>query len=214
MSSIRTDHFHVLFEHSTAKVMHIYILGASGSGKTTLGNAISAYLNVKHEDADDIYWEPTEKKFTQRRSSITREEVLRERLNESESWVFSGVALPWAASIEPLYDLVIFLQVDPKVRMERLRVREVERYGDRILDGGDRYEHSAGFLRWAKSYDLSEVPAPDKVERPTNVTLAAHETWLSGRLCPVLRLDSARPVDEMLLSTINFMREKLSLVDS
>ncbi|KAK9311516.1 hypothetical protein V1522DRAFT_406326 [Lipomyces starkeyi] len=194
--------------------MHIYILGASGSGKTTLGNAISAYLNVKHEDADDIFWEPTEKKFTKRRSSIAREEVLRERLNESESWVFSGVALPWAASIEPLYELVIFLQVDSKVRMERLRVREVERYGDRILEGGDRYEHSAGFLRWAKNYDLSDPPVTDKVGRPTNVTLAAHETWLSGRLCPVLRLDSARPVDELLLSTINFMRENLSFVDS
>ncbi|KAJ8099644.1 P-loop containing nucleoside triphosphate hydrolase protein [Lipomyces tetrasporus] len=191
--------------------MHIYILGASGSGKTTLGNALSAYLNVKHEDADDIFWEPTEKKFTKRRSSIAREEVLRDRLNEPESWVFSGVALPWAASIEPLYDLVIFLQLDPNVRMERLRVREIERYGDRILEGGDRFEHSAGFLLWAKSYDSLSPSPPDKVGRPTNVSLAVHEKWLSERPCPVLRLDSARPIDELMLTTVKFMKENLSL---
>ncbi|KAK9237780.1 P-loop containing nucleoside triphosphate hydrolase protein [Lipomyces kononenkoae] len=193
--------------------MRIHILGASGSGKTTLGNAISAYLNIKHEDADDIFWEPTAQKFTKRRLSIDREQVLRERLNESESWVFSGVALPWAAPIESLYDLVIFLQLDPAVRMERLKTREVERYGDRILEGGDRFEHSAGFLRWAANYDVSSTPVSDKVGRPTNVTLAVHEEWLSERPCPVLRLDSARPIDELLLTTLNFMKENLLFVD-
>ncbi|KAK9370584.1 P-loop containing nucleoside triphosphate hydrolase protein [Lipomyces kononenkoae] len=193
--------------------MRIHILGASGSGKTTLGNAISAYLNIKHEDADDIFWEPTVQRFTKRRSSIDREQVLRERLNESEGWVFSGVALPWAAPIEPLYDLVIFLQVDPTVRMARLKAREVERYGNRILEGGDRFEHSAGFLRWAASYDLSDPPVPDKVGRPNNVTLAVHEKWLSERPCPVLRLDSTQPIDELLLTTINYMKENISFVD-
>ncbi|KAK9376671.1 P-loop containing nucleoside triphosphate hydrolase protein [Lipomyces chichibuensis] len=192
--------------------MHIYILGASGSGKTTLGKALSAYLNIKHEDSDNIYWEPTEAEFTQRRSLIDRERLLREQLNGSQSWVFSGLALSWAVSIEPLYDLVIFLKLDPNVRMERLRLREIERYGDRILQGGDRFEDSAAFLLWAKNYDISGPV--DQVSRPTNATLAIHENWLSKRFCPVLRLDSARPVDELLQLTVEFITENLSSVES
>ena len=37
--------------------------------------------------------------------------------------------------------------------MERLLQREQERFGERILLGGDMYEQSQAFLAWAASYD-------------------------------------------------------------
>ena len=44
----------------------IHITGASGSGTTTLGAAAAAALGVKHLDADDFAWAPTDPPFMQR----------------------------------------------------------------------------------------------------------------------------------------------------
>ena len=33
-------------------------------------------------------------------------------------WVLSGSALKWATPIEPFYDLIVFLQLDPALRMD------------------------------------------------------------------------------------------------
>jgi hypothetical protein len=40
---------------------------------------------------------------------------------------------------------------------ERLRQRETERYGERIMAGGDMYEQSQAFLDWASSYDDGDL---------------------------------------------------------
>ena len=66
-------------------------------------------------------------------------------------WVFSGSAPGWATRLEPFYDLVVFLRLDPAVRMERLRRREAARYGRRIEPGGDMAAASADFLKWAEA---------------------------------------------------------------
>jgi hypothetical protein len=61
----------------------------------------------------------------------------------------------------PLFELVVFLWVPQDVRMERLRRRELARFGVRILPGGDMYEQSQAFLAWAASYDdggLEPIP--------------------------------------------------------
>ena len=46
-------------------------------------------------------------------------------------WVFSGSAPEWARPIEPFYDLVVFLRLDPALRMDRLRRREAAQHGKR-----------------------------------------------------------------------------------
>jgi hypothetical protein len=52
-----------------------------------------------------------------------------------------------------LFELVVFLAIPHAVQMARLRRREHERFGERILPGGDMYEQSQAFLAWAASYD-------------------------------------------------------------
>jgi hypothetical protein len=60
--------------------------------------------------------------------------------------------------------------------------RERQRYGDRILPGGDWHEASRVFLDWAAKYDTAGPELRSRV---------LHEAWLSGLPCPVLRLDGA-----------------------
>ncbi|WP_458095017.1 ATP-binding protein [Roseomonas sp. WA12] len=163
----------------------IHILGASGSGTTTLGAAVAEALGLEHHDSDRYYWVATDPPFTTPRPLAERVTLLAGSLPAGGDWVLSGSAMNWATPIEPFYDLIVFLQLDPALRMERIRRREVARYGARIGPGGDMERASAAFLAWATAYDSAG---------PEQRSLVAHEAWLSSQAAPVLRLDSAVPV--------------------
>src|SRR5262245_39698064 len=102
----------------------VHIVGASGSGTTTLGRALANRLGHPHVDADSLFWLPTDPPFTAKRPKDERQALLHRLLPVAGQWVFSGSAVQWATPIEPFYDLVVFVHLDPAVRMERLRRRE------------------------------------------------------------------------------------------
>ena len=163
----------------------VHILGASGSGTTTLGAALAERLHVRHVDADSLFWLPTDPPFTTRRQADERRGLLMQSLPSDADWIFSGSATGWAGPVEPAFDLIVFLRLDPAVRMARLQRREVARYGARLEPGGDMAEASAAFLAWAAAYDSAGAEQR---------SLAVHEAWLATQAAPLLRLDSSQPV--------------------
>lgn len=170
-------------------MIRIHILGASGSGTSTLGVALAEKLGIAHFDSDNFYWMPTNPPFTTPREMPARIELLQEKARPDEGWILSGSALKWAMQMEPLYELIIFMRLDPVLRMERLRQREMRRYGDRILPGGDMADASRAFLEWAESYDTVG---------PEQRGLVAHEAWFLTQTAPILRLDSAEPLEALV----------------
>lgn len=169
-------------------MVRLHIMGASGSGTTTLGAVLAARLGVDHLDSDDFYWMPTDPPYTTAREVGVRVAMLEQQAVPDRGWVLTGSALKWGMSIEPLYQLIVFLRLDPAVRMERIRRREAQRYGARIKPGGDMAHKSQAFLEWAESYDAAG---------PQQRSLAAHEAWLKTQTAPVLRLNSIDPVTEL-----------------
>jgi adenylate kinase family enzyme len=167
----------------------IHIVGASGSGTTSLGLAVAEALGSRHLDTDDFYWMPTDPPFTTPRAVQSRLALLQAQATRNGSWVLSGSALKWGVPVEPLYDLIVFLTIDPRLRMERIRQRESARYGARIEAGGDMATRSWEFLQWAASYDTAG---------PERRSLAAHEAWLLTQSAPILRLDTSSPVEELV----------------
>ncbi|MGD0107919.1 MAG: AAA family ATPase [Rhodopila sp.] len=172
----------------------IHILGASGSGTSTLGTALAQRLGVRHTDADSLYWVPTDPPYTTPRPAEDRQALLLRTLPAAGHWVFSGAATKWAAPIEPYYDLVVFLRLDPEVRMARLRRREATRFGARILPGGDMAAINDGFITWAESYDTAGS---------LRHGLVTHEAWLADQPSPVLRLDSQFPVADLVAAVLS-----------
>ncbi len=175
----------------------VHILGASGSGTSTLGSALAGRLGVTHADSDSLYWLPTDPPFTTQRSAEDRQALLLRTLPVDGSWVFSGAATKWAATLEPHYDLVVFLRLDPGIRMARLRKREAARFGARILPGGDMAVISAAFIAWAEAYDTA-----GSLRRG----LVTHEAWLADQTAPVLRLNTVAPVDELVAAVLDKLR--------
>lgn len=172
----------------------IHITGASGAGTSTLGAALAMRLRHPHVDADSIFWLPTDPPFTTLRSSADRSALVRELLPSSGAWVFSGSAPGWTKSLEPAYDLVIFLALDPSIRMARLRRREVERYGARLAAGGDMAEASGTFLEWAAAYDVAGMEQRSR---------AFHEAWMKDQAAPILRLDATASVGQLVDAAID-----------
>ena len=120
----------------------IHIVGAPGVGTSTLGAALASRLGHPHMGADALFWMLTDPPFTMRRPADDRHALLLKLLPVTPRWVFSGSALKWAASLEPFYDLIVFLRIDPAARMERRR-REAARDGAWIDAGGDMADASA-----------------------------------------------------------------------
>ncbi|NPD04519.1 hypothetical protein HN031_07455 [Nocardioides sp. zg-1308] len=167
----------------------VLVMGASGSGTTTLARALAGRWAVPHADADDYFWVPTDPPYVDKRPEAERIRLMQEVFLPRPAWVLSGSIMGWGEPVVPLLDAVVFCSLAPDVRLQRLRDREAVRYGDRIEPGGDLVESHAEFIAWAAGY---EDPAFDGRSR------AVHEEWLAGLACPVLRVDTAQPVEGLL----------------
>lgn len=167
----------------------IHIFGASGSGTTTLGRALSERLQCPHFDTDAYFWLSTDPPFTQKRETTLRQKHLMDELTAYESWVLSGSLCGWGDVVIPLFELVVYLWLSPETRMERLWQRERERYGDRIMPGGDMYEQSQSFLHWAASYDDGGLDMRSR---------RRHEEWLSTLPCPIVCIEGEYTIEEQI----------------
>jgi len=164
----------------------IHIFGASGSGTTTLGRRISDELGYFHMDSDDYFWMPTDPKFTVKRPREDRIRLMEADIEKHESVVISGSLVDWGDMLIPRFTLAVRISMDRELRLERLRNREKERFGDRIEPGGDMYEQHIEFIRWAGTYDTGGVDMRSR---------AKHDEWQKLLTCGILHLDGADSVE-------------------
>ena len=167
----------------------IGITGASGCGVTTLGAALAERLGAVHIDTDDHFWVATDPPYRVKREVPERLAGIRAEQARTGRWVLSGTLDGWAEPVSRGAELIVFLRVPTRVRLERLRLRERARFGDALLPGGAMHETHREFLEWASRYEDAALPGRN---------LERHEEWLAGLDLPVLRLGGARPVAELV----------------
>lgn len=158
----------------------IHIFGASGSGVSTLGRAVESVLGYRQLDTDDYFWQPTDPPYTVKRETARRKELMLRDMQELDKCVVTGSMLGWSDFLEPLMTLAVYMYTPREVRLERLRQREREELGERLLPGGDFHDNHQEFLAWAAAYDTGG----EGVGR----NRLAHEDWMGTLTCPVLRL--------------------------
>jgi adenylate kinase family enzyme len=184
---------------SLRKIKNIHITGASGCGVTSLGISLASKLGRAHLDTDDYYWLPTTIPYSEKRTIPKRLELLRTSLGAAQDtgWILSGSLSGWGDPLIPHFDLVIFLTAPTDLRIERIRQRELQRFGEAALSrGGSRHELFQEFLSWATAYDEGSHAGRNR---------ARHETWLAQLPCAVLRLDSSRATDYLVEEVIGQM---------
>jgi len=168
----------------------IHIMGASGSGVTTLGRALANALALPHHDSDDYFWLPTVPPYQTQRAVADRLRLMQEMFLPRADWVLSGSIVGWGAATATLvasFDLVLFVQTSPDIRLQRLRAREAAHFGaDAVAPGGWRHDETESFVEWASHYEDGTREGR---------SLAKHETWLADLPCPVLRVNGSRPLE-------------------
>lgn len=167
----------------------IHITGASGSGTTTIAKAIQEHFGYTHLDTDDFFWEDTDPPFTQKTSLHERRLKLGNAMKAAGKCVISGSLTEWGDVFIPQFDLVLYVSTSTTVRLERLRQRELQSFGDRILPGGDMFDNHQKFIQWAAQYDTGG---------PDMRSAGHHKKWLEQIPCPVIFLDGAAPLHETL----------------
>jgi adenylate kinase family enzyme len=172
----------------------IGITGAPGCGVTTLGKTLAERLGAVHIDTDDHYWVKTDPPYQKKRDLPDRLRSIRAEQARTGRWVVSGTLDNWAETTLGEVELIAFLEAPTEVRMARLRQREQARFGDMLLPGGAMHEIHREFIDWAAQY---ETGVQGGRSRPR------HERWLAGLTVPVLRLDSTRPVDELVRDVLS-----------
>jgi len=89
----------------------------------------------------------------------------------------------------PLFTLAIRLVADTEIRIERLKNREKQKFGDRILPAGDMYANHIEFIEWAREYDTGSVDMRSMVK---------HDEWQKLLLCKQIVLNGADDLEKNL----------------
>ena len=165
----------------------IMITGSPGAGKTTLGKLIAEELGYAFVDIDDYIWrKDTEIPFSVMYSKTEKINRLQEAISGCEHFVMAGSMDSFHEHFDPYFELVVHLHADAKTRVKRVHERELERFGNRVLEDGDMYSKHHRFLEDLSGYDFGIG----------GCTLQQHELWLESLRCKVLRLDGANTLKE------------------
>jgi len=174
--------------------MGIIIFGASGAGSTTLGKEIAEQLVFQYLDIDDYLWcWETKIPLTVTRSNDERTKLLMNDIMKYPNFVIAGTIFSNQKLFEHLFDLAIFVSTPAKVCAERVRAREITRWGQRVLPGGDMYKITRfhgdynDYIANAQKYETADV---SKFGRKL------HTKWASELPCPVLDVDGTKNILE------------------
>ena len=159
--------------------MRILVTGAAGSGTSTIGARLAESLQATFQEADDLYWLPTDPPFKEKRSQDERLRLLLAQFTQHPRIVVSGSLMGWGAQVEEAFNLIVFLHAPTALRLERIKQRELH------LFGFVRPE----FIQWAAQYDEGGMAGR---------SLARHTSWLGQRRCAVLRLESVPAPSELV----------------
>ena len=170
----------------------VNIIGAPGSGTSTVGRVLSETTGWSVFDADDFFWRQTKIPYTEKNASQERQNFLESMISKHENWIICGTMDTWSSPIEPFLDLVVHLVVPTEVRVSRVKEREKDKFGNRILPGGDMHEVHQNFLQWAKNYYSDSDRGRIRHERYLKL--------LKRLKCPVLRINGELDVQEIVLS--------------
>ena len=173
--------------------MGILICGLNGTGKSTLGRMLADRMGYEFIDNEDLFFPKTDPSYSFS-SPRSEEEVIRlleEKISENSRFIFAAVRGNYGDRLITSLDYIVLIEVPKQIRSQRVRDRSYQKFGDRILPGGDLYEKES---KW---FSLTD-------SRPETYVTG----WLETVNCPVIRIDGTLPVEENVNYLVSVLSEE------
>lgn len=161
----------------------ILICGLNGVGKSTLGKALAEKLHFYFIDNEDLYFPKTDPHyiFASPRTREEAEKLLFREMKAHENFIFASVKGDYGEAAHNSFQYVILIDVPKDIRMQRVKKRSFQKFGNRMLPGGDLYEQEEAFFEFVASKAENTV-----------------EEWVRLLNCPIIRIDGTKPIEENL----------------
>lgn len=174
--------------------MGILLCGLNGAGKSTIGRILAERMSWQFIDNEDLYFpkEDASYLFSNPRSKEEVIHLLEEKIEEDDRFVFAAVKGDYGEKLLTKLDYVVLIEVPKETRMERVKMRSAQKFGDRIQEKGDLADKENAWFSVVNS-------------RPENFVTE----WLERVACPVICIDGTAPVEE----NVNYLLEKLLTCD-
>lgn len=159
----------------------IIICGGNGAGKSTLGKALADKLNYKFMDIEDYYFPKSESDYPYA-AARTRTEVsslLLEDMKKYPNFILASVKGDYGEEVISLFTYAIWISVPKNIRLERVRGRSFQKFGNRILPDGDLYEKEKNFFDMVQNRSEQDV-----------------ENWLKSTCIPMIQVDGTNTVPQ------------------
>ena len=137
----------------------IQICGLNGCGKSTLGKALAEKTGFHFIDNENLYFSRSgpNDPYANPRSEEEVERLLLHEVSEHPNFIFAAVRGNYGTEIIPMYNYVVVIEVPKEIRSQRIRNRSFQKFGSRMLVGGDCMNRKRLFFNW---------PHPDHMIMP------------------------------------------------
>lgn len=159
----------------------IIVMGLNGSGKSTICRELADLLNYKRMDVEDYYFLDSDIPYTNSRTQEEVKQLMLDDIRIHHNYVLSSVGCNWGSEIVATIKLAVILHAPLEVRLERINHRELTRFGNRVLEGGDMYESQKQFRDMVISRSAEDI-----------------KQQAYSLICPVLEIDATLPLKEIL----------------
>lgn len=157
----------------------IAIVGGNGSGKTTLGKYLAELLGYKHMDVEDYYFHNSTIPYTKPRTKEEVQNLILADIETHHRFIVSSVNADMGCTINAFYECIVYIDVPLDIRLERIKARAFDKFGDRVLEGGDMYEQEQHFFCFV-----------------ANRTMEKTDAWIQSMTCPVIHIDGRESVEK------------------
>lgn len=159
----------------------IIIMGLNGSGKSTICHELADLLNYRRMDVEDYYFLDSDIPYAKSRTHEEVKQLMLDDIKIYHNYVLSSVGCNWGSEIVSTYKLAILLYAPLQVRLERIKQREITRFGNRVLEGGDMYESQQRFHDMVASRSAEDIK-----QQACSLT------------CPVLEINATQPMKKIM----------------
>lgn len=168
----------------------ILICGENGAGKSTLGRYLARTLNYRFFDIEDYWFPKIDKHYiygeVRPRDAVCK--LLLRDLNARDSFVLAAVKADFGNEVISRLTCAVYVDVLKPIRLQRIRERSFQKFGERMLPGGDLYEDEKAFFTMVEGRPEQDV-----------------ESWLETLGIPVLRIDGTEEASRSIESITRFL---------